>query len=314
MKLNLRQIEVFRAIMLSGSISGASKLLFVSQPAVSRLISYTEQRLGFTLFERIKGRLYPTPEARRLFTEVTTLYQSVQRVNEVAENLAENRDGQLRLSCSPSLGQSLLPRAIAAFRRRYPEVRVVLQTLIPSVMLQSLLSQQVELGVAYMPVDHPSLATIPLYENKIVAALPSDHPLSTRESVTMAELAKEPLIGYSPDIPFGMLTRNMFGGPDQQPEPVVEVQQAHVACALVQASAGVALVDEMTVKGPVWTDVVTVPIVDTVNVPVNVFHLQLEPMSRLAQEFVRVLRALDAGWRPRHTGNSKKNGEEEPTD
>ncbi|VVD93722.1 MULTISPECIES: LysR family transcriptional regulator [Pandoraea] len=314
MKLNLRQIEVFRAIMLSGSISGASKLLFVSQPAVSRLISYTEQRLGFTLFERIKGRLYPTPEARRLFTEVTTLYQSVQRVNEVAENLAENRDGQLRLSCSPSLGQSLLPRAIAAFRRRYPEVRVVLQTLIPSVMLQSLLSQQVELGVAYMPVDHPSLATIPLYENKIVAALPSDHPLSTRESVTMAELAKEPLIGYSPDIPFGMLTRNMFGGPDQQPEPVVEVQQAHVACALVQASAGVALVDEMTVKGPVWTDVVTVPIVDTVNVPVNVFHLQLEPMSRLAQEFVRVLRALDAGWRPRHTGNPKKNDEHEPTD
>lgn len=86
MKLNLRQIEVFRAIMLSGSISGASKLLFVSQPAVSRLIAYTEQRLGLMLFERIKGRLYPTPEARRLFVEVTALYQNVQRVNEVADN------------------------------------------------------------------------------------------------------------------------------------------------------------------------------------------------------------------------------------
>ena len=76
MKLNLRQIEVFRAIMLSGSISGASKLLFVSQPAVSRLIAYTEQRLGLMLFQRIKGRLYPTPEARRLFVEVTALYQN----------------------------------------------------------------------------------------------------------------------------------------------------------------------------------------------------------------------------------------------
>ena len=300
MKLNLRQIEVFRAIMLSGSISGASKLLFVSQPAVSRLIAYTEQRLGFALFERVKGRLYPTPEARRLFTEVTTLYQSVQRVNEVAENLAENREGQLRLSCSPSLGQSLMPRAIAAFRRRYPEVRVVLQTLIPNVMLQSLLSQQVEIGVAYMPIDHPSLATIPLYENRIVAAVPASHPLSTKTSVTMEEIAREPLIGYSPDIPFGMLIRSMFGGPEGQPEPVVEVQQAHVACALVQAAAGVALVDEITVKGPIWSDVVTVPIVDTVDVPVNVFHLQLEPMSRLAQEFIRVLRALDAGWRPRN--------------
>ena len=145
MKLNLRQIEVFRAIMLSGSISGASKLLFVSQPAVSRLIAYTEQRLGLMLFERIKGRLYPTPEARRLFVEVTALYQNVQRVNEVADNLAENREGQLRLSCSPSLGQSLLPRAIARFRQLHPEIRIVLQTLIPAVMEQSLLTQQVEL-------------------------------------------------------------------------------------------------------------------------------------------------------------------------
>lgn len=293
MKLNLRQIEVFRAIMLSGSISGASKLLFVSQPAVSRLIAYTEQRLGLMLFERIKGRLYPTPEARRLFVEVTALYQNVQRVNEAADNLAENREGQLRLSCSPSLGQSLLPRAIARFRQLHPEIRIVLQTLIPAVMEQSLLTQQVELGVAYMPVNHPSLATRPLYENRIVAVLPAGHPLAARRQVTAAELAREPLIGYSADIPFGMLVHKLFGAEDAQPEPRIEVQQAHVACALVQAGAGVALVDEITVAGPIWSDVVTVPIADTVNAPVNVFHLQLQPLSRLAQAFIDVLVTLD---------------------
>lgn len=293
MKLNLRQIEVFRAIMLSGSISGASKLLFVSQPAVSRLIAYTEQRLGLMLFERIKGRLYPTPEARRLFVEVTALYQNVQRVNEVADNLAENREGQLRLSCSPSLGQSLLPRAIARFRQLHPEIRIVLQTLIPAVMEQSLLTQQVELGVAYMPVNHPSLATRPLYENRIVAVLPAGHPLAARRQVTAAELAREPLIGYSADIPFGMLVHKLFGAEDAQPEPRIEVRQAHVACALVQAGAGVALVDEITVAGPIWSQVVTVPIADTVSAPVNVFHLQLQPLSRLAQAFIDVLLALD---------------------
>ncbi|KAG1252105.1 hypothetical protein G6F68_011945 [Rhizopus microsporus] len=279
--------------MLSGSISGASKLLFVSQPAVSRLIAYTEQRLGLMLFQRIKGRLYPTPEARRLFVEVTALYQNVQRVNEVADNLAENREGQLRLSCSPSLGQSLLPRAIAQFRRQFPEVRIVLQTLIPSVMLQSLLTQQVELGVAYMPVDHPSLAWQPLYENRIVAVLPKGHALAGRKQVTVKDLVDDPLIGYSADIPFGMLINKLFGGGDAQPEPRIEVQQAHVACALVQAGAGVALVDEITVAGPIWSDVVTVPIVGTVNAPVNVFHLQLQPLSRLAQAFIDVLHTMD---------------------
>ncbi|MDR7948029.1 MULTISPECIES: LysR family transcriptional regulator [Achromobacter] len=293
MKLNLRQIEVFRAIMLSGSISGASKLLFVSQPAVSRLIAYTEQRLGLMLFQRIKGRLYPTPEAHRLFVEVTALYQNVQRVNEVADNLAENREGQLRLSCSPSLGQSLLPRAIAQFRRQFPEVRIVLQTLIPTVMQQSLLTQQVELGVAYMPVEHPSLAWQPLYENQIVAVLPKGHPLAARGRVTVHDLAEEPLIGYSADIPFGMLINKLFGGEHAQPEPRIEVQQAHVACALVQAGAGVALVDEITVAGPIWSEVVTLPIIGTVNAPVNVFHLALQPLSRLALAFIDVLHKLD---------------------
>ncbi len=86
MKINLRQIEVFRAIMLARSISGAAKVLNVSQPAVSRLVAYTEQRLGIQLFERIKGRIYPTPEANRLFMEVDSLYQYVTRVNEVAED------------------------------------------------------------------------------------------------------------------------------------------------------------------------------------------------------------------------------------
>ncbi|AUL46413.1 LysR family transcriptional regulator [Bordetella trematum] len=293
MKLNLRQIEVFRAIMLSGSISGASKLLFVSQPAVSRLIAYTEQRLGLMLFERIKGRLYPTPEAKRLFAEVSTLYQIVQRVNEVADNLAENRVGQLRLSCSPSLGQSLMPRAIAAFRREFPEVRLVLQTLIPSVMLQSLLTQQVELGVAYLSMDHPSFASQSLYENHFVAVLPEGHPLAGRAQVSAAELAEQPLIGYSADIPFAMLVRDIFAGLPAEPEARIEVQQAHVACAMVQAGAGVALVDEMSVRGPIWSGVVTVPVAETVSAPISVYHLELEPLSRLAREFIRVLRELE---------------------
>src|SRR6185369_588959 len=127
MKLNLRQIEVFRAVMVSGSISGASKLLYVSQPAISRLMSHTEQRLGLELFRRTKGRLYPTPEARRLLGEVNVVYEGIERVNEIAEDLAANRTGSLRITCSPNLGQTVLPRAIASFRAAHPAVRVVVR-------------------------------------------------------------------------------------------------------------------------------------------------------------------------------------------
>ncbi|MEG0148641.1 MAG: LysR family transcriptional regulator [Comamonas sp.] len=292
MKLNLRQIEVFRAIMISGSISGASKLLYVSQPAVSRLIAYTEQRLGLQLFERIKGRLHPTPEAHRLFEEVNALYQSVQRVNEVAENLAQNRGGQLRVSCSPNISQHVMPQAVAIFTKSHPEVRVVLHTHIPHVMTQALITQQIELGVTYMPTTHPSLSMQPLYENRIVAVLPLDHPLATREEISSRDLVHEPFIGYSSDIPFGHLVQQIFGSEENQPVPRVEVQQAQVACALVQAGAGVALVDELTIRGPSWSHIVAIPVAPMVHAPIHAFRLQHQPMSRLAQEFVKVLKSL----------------------
>ncbi len=293
MKLNLRQIEVFRAIMLSGTISGASKLLYVSQPAVSRLISYTEQRLGFLLFNRMKGRLYPTPEARRLFEEVGVVYQGVQRVNEIADGLAENRIGQLRLASSPNLGQSLMPQAIALFCQRHPEVRIVLHTLIPSILLQSLLTRQVELGVTYMPVGHPSLEVRPLYRNPIVVLLPPRHRLAEQQEVKIDDLINEPLIGYGNDIPIGQLVHQLFGEEKHPPIPRIEVQQTHVACAMVRAGVGIALIDEITSKGLGCVDLEVVPLTPVTCAPVNVFSVQLEPLSRLALEFISILESLE---------------------
>lgn len=292
MKMNLRQIEVFRAVMLTGSISGASKLLYVSQPAISRLMSHTEQRLGLELFRRTKGRLYPTPEARRLLGEVNAVYEGIERVNEIAEDLAANRTGSLRLTCSPNLGQTVLPRAIASFRAAHPAVRVVVRTQIPGNMLRALLSGQVDLAVSNMPLVHPNLEARLLVKNAIVALVPVDHRLATRSWVRPAELVGEDLIGYGPDVPFGLLVREMFGSEGNQPDMRVQVEQAHVARALAQAGAGIALVDAMTVFGQSWPNIVAVPVRTKVNASVQIFHVQTEPLSRLSLEFVDTLTGM----------------------
>lgn len=295
MKMNLRQIEVFRAVMLTGSISGASKLLYVSQPAISRLMSHTEQRLGLELFRRTKGRLYPTPEARRLLGEVNAVYEGVERVNEIAEDLAANRTGSLRLTCSPNLGQTVLPRAIASFRAAHPAVRVVVRTQIPGNMLRALLSGQVDLAVSNMPLVHPNLEARLLVKNAIVALVPVDHRLATRSWVRPAELVGEDLIGYGPDVPFGLLVHEMFGSEGNQPDMRVQVEQAHVARALAQAGAGIALVDAMTVFGQSWPNIVAVPVRTKVNASVQIFHVQTEPLSRLSLEFVDTLTGMMKG-------------------
>jgi len=295
LSLNLRQIEVFRATMLTGSISGAAKMLHVSSPAVSRLISNTEQRLGLTFFKRIKGRLYPTPEARRLFQEVDAVYQGVERVNEVAEDLVGNRVGHLRIGCNPSLGQLMLPHAVKRFYERVPDVRIILHTLLPSVLLQAVLTQQVELGVAFIQETHPNLHVRPLCENRLVAALPRDHALAAKASLELKDFLTLPFIGYGADSPIGRILRKHFTDEGYTVRPKVEVQQVHVACAFVQAGLGISIIDELSAQSPVWPNLVTRPLEPSIAAPISIIHGVFSPPSRLAQEFMATLEEMYAG-------------------
>ncbi|VVE22591.1 LysR family transcriptional regulator [Pandoraea anhela] len=293
MRLNLRQIEVFRAIMITGSISGAAKYLHVSQPGISRLIAYTENRLGLKLFDRVKGRLYATPEARSLFAELESVFEGLQRVNDFAQDLVENKTGVLRIVCSPSLGLSLIPRAAALFYQRHPDARLIVKTMLPDTMVHSLLTQQVEVGIVFLQESHPNLQSQLLYDNKMVVVMPPDHPLSERGTLTVADLCGYPFIGYSSDIPMGRAIRELFSETEVMPRMKAEVQQVHMACAMVHAGLGLALVDELTMSDPIWSSSLAVrPLIPTVTLPVSALHLAHSPLSRLAQEFVGLLASL----------------------
>jgi DNA-binding transcriptional LysR family regulator len=290
--MNLRQIEVFRATMLTGSISGAARMLGVSSPAVSRLISSTEQRMGLSFFKRIKGRLYPTPEARRLFQEVDAVYQGVERVNEVAEDLADQRTGHLRIACSPSLGQLMLPHAVKRLRERLPEVRFVVHTLLPSALLQAVLTQQVELGVTYLQDCPPNLRERPLLANRLVAALPRDHPLASKKQLELKDFQNHPWIGYGSDNVVGRIVRKLFLDEGLSLRPQVEVEQVHVACAFVHDGLGIALIDEMSARSQVWPNLVTRPVRPSAAAPISIIQCAFVPPSQLAQAFMDTLEEM----------------------
>lgn len=192
MRLNLRQIEVFRAIMITGSISGAARLLSVSQPAISRLLAYTEDRLALRLFERVRGRVQPTPEARRLFQEVDQVHQGVVRVNELAEELRERGTGSVRIVASPSVGQTLVPDAIARLRERFPDLRVEFEVLTILEIIAKVVAGRADLGVSILPVDEPTLDMEVLTEGRLMVIMPRDHALARLRVVRPADLAPYP--------------------------------------------------------------------------------------------------------------------------
>ncbi|MDQ8021495.1 MAG: LysR family transcriptional regulator [Moraxellaceae bacterium] len=292
MSLNLRQIEVFRAVMITGSISGASQLLFVSQPAVSRLLSHTESRVGFALFERIKGRLYATPEAKKLFREVEHVYAGVQRVNTLARELSEHQEGILNVVSSPSVGQMVIPLAMAAFRETHPQVKLGFQFLGFAPLVERLLNRQADLGVTILPVEHPNIESTPLGSGRLVCICPVNHPLALQASLVATDLLSYPLIAYDRASPFGVLVSGMFEAEGASYRTAIEVGSPQNACALVMAGAGIAIVDEFSVRSWPSSQLAVRPIENAPSVRANLVHTRFEPLSQIAQTFIAVLQQL----------------------
>src|SRR5262249_24890518 len=125
--LNLRQFEIFRAVMMAGSLTGAGRHLHMSQPAVSKAVKRMEDQLGFRLFRREQGRAQPTAEANNLFREVDKIFNTVSVVEKYVREMRDTHSGLVTLACTPTMSCSFVAQAIAKFRAGRPKVRVWLQ-------------------------------------------------------------------------------------------------------------------------------------------------------------------------------------------
>ncbi|MCD0501949.1 LysR family transcriptional regulator [Bordetella petrii] len=284
--LSLRQIEVFRAIMVAGSISGAGRMLHVSQPAVSRVLALTETRLGYPLFERSKSRLLPTPEALRLYGEVEQVYGGIQRVNDLAASLGRRGSGVLRVVASASFGQGLIPRAMERFLARNRSARVDFRSVTFDEMVGYFLSGRADVGISMSSPDHPNLSSTRVGEDAIVCVMPPDHPLVGREVVHAADFSSASWIGYPEGTPLGRALETFFGAGPVCP-PAIEVHSPVTAHAFVQQGLGPALVDGWCI--PPESTVVQRPIEPPAQVEIWATHSNLAPLPLLGRRFLSAL-------------------------
>ncbi len=121
--VNLRHIEIFHAVMTTGNLTEAARMLHTSQPTVSRELARFEKVLGLQLFERTRGRLQPTVQGLRLFEEVQRSSVWPRTVSSAPPRAcASSAEGELSIACLPVFSQSFLPLLLPPFLARYPEV------------------------------------------------------------------------------------------------------------------------------------------------------------------------------------------------
>lgn len=245
---NPRQIEAFRALMLTGSVSAGAQLLNVTQPAVSRLIRDLQQGLGLKLFERRGARLVPTVEARALYGEVERSFVGLDRIAQAAAELRAGRAGRLTIAALPGLANGFLPRFVGRFLAGRPKIDMALFGLPSHFVLDRVVSMQCDLGFAVIPVEHPAVVVERMPPVALVAVLPRGHRLAKRRIVRPRDLAGEPFISLGHSTLTRFRIDAVFADHDVERVMRIETPLSEIACGLVGGGAGVTVCDPFTAR------------------------------------------------------------------
>lgn len=292
--MNLRQMEVFRAVMQSGGVNSAANLLHVSPPAISKVLAQAAKASGLVLFERVKGRLIPTPEADQLFEEIDKLWQGVEAVRDISRELRKPAHATLRLVCTASLAPYLVSRSLAQLYQTIPRLQCRVRVVAPDVLNQQLLHRESHLGIALGPHDHPNLETVKSYTCGLACVMRSDHPLAAKRLIRPNDLASERVISSPESTPFGQTLKRAFGTAGARMHKDLDCTSSTTACWFAQAGVGIAVVDQASIAGGLLAGLEVRPFQSSEKLEVRVIRNRYRPMSVAERSFVE---AFGTVWR-----------------
>lgn len=244
--LNARQVEAFRALMLTASTVRAAEMMHVTQPAVSRLVRDLQDALDLTLFERRGTRLAPTSAAVSLYREVERSFVGMERIAQAARELRARRAGVLRVAAMPALANGFLPRFSGRFLAERPNVDFALFGLVSSSVLDWVISDQCDLGFAAAPIEHAAATFEAMPSVRYVAVMPEGHRLAQRRVLRPRDFADEPFVALGPTTPSRHLIDEVFARHGVSRSQRVETPLSEIACALVASGLGLSICDPFT--------------------------------------------------------------------
>ncbi|MBC7159871.1 MAG: LysR family transcriptional regulator [Porphyrobacter sp.] len=292
--MNLRQIEVFHAVYLHGTVSAAARALNVSQPSVTKVLRHAEKSLGLPLFERARGRLIPTEDARTVFGEVSEIQERVRSLRQACHNMRHGEGRLLRVSALPSLGLGAIPQAVAAFMAERGGVLFDLQTLHHDEVVRKLCERETDIAISFevppgAPVSHRVIGEGEL----VVLFRPQDIP-DAPPRLHLSELRDHKFISPIQNGPIGRLLGAELERLDVSLEEVVSARTYYIAAALVRAGIGMAIVDNFTAAEALAGGLAWRPLQPALTFNINAVHLQTRPLSSAARDFLdRLAQVID---------------------
>ncbi len=292
--VNLRHVEVFYAVMRTGSVTQAARLLNVTQPAVSVALRQFESRLKLKLFDRVAGRLLITPEARLLMPHVSEIFGRLDAIERVSQDLAHGVRGSFSVAATPPLCDGMVANCVAQFVRKRPHVNIGIQATGSTTVVDRVISGEVDLGVVFEPVVSAAIHVEELALATIGCVMPAKHRLARKRSIEMSDLLGERLVTYLPHALLRPYIDRLLG--DLQGSLQFQVLTGHssTAIALATEGAGLALIESTLFRARSHPGFVLRPFKPRMNLKILLLRPIRAAHSHVIEDFVQLLRDRSA--------------------
>lgn len=248
-RINLRQIEAFKAVIEHGTVSKAATAQNISQPAMSKLIAHLEADAELRLFDRVKGRLAPTGQGMLLYEEIDRIFSGVQQVENAVEAIHRQRQGRLLIGVMPALSGAFVQRVVRAFLERYPDTYCAIESRSSQWIIGALVDRKLDVGFISDRMQNPFVESEPLMEHPAVCIMPRGHPLAAKRLVTAGDLAGAAFVSFGAESTMGQRIAALFATDEDAPRVVITANVSPTVCEFVATGAGVSVVHPLMVSG-----------------------------------------------------------------
>jgi LysR family cys regulon transcriptional activator len=261
--MNLHQFRfVQEAARRNLNLTETAKALHTSQPGVSKAIIELEEELGIEIFARHGKRLKRITEpGQHVLQSIELIMREVGNLKKIGEQFSTQDSGTLSIATTHTQARYVLPLPVAKLREKYPKVNVSLHQGAPDQVAKMLLDDTAEIGIATESLSaYEDLVTLPCYEWQHVLVLPLDHPLATKDNLSLADIASEPLITYHPSFTGRSRIDQAFAAKKITPRIALEAIDSDVIKTYVRLGLGIGIVAEMAVQDDPVKDLAVRPL------------------------------------------------------
>lgn len=272
--------------MVTGSVTSASHMLAITQPAVSRLLRDLQDALGLKLLEKKGTKLVPTAEGTALYAEVERSFIGLDRITQAADDIRIRRTGAIRIAALPALANGFMPRFAGRFMSSRPHLDLSFYGVISPLVVDWVASRQCDFGFVEMPIAHPDLPSIAMPKLKRVAVMPCGHKLSKKKVVTPEDMAGENFVSLKLGSNSRFAIDRVFSERHVERNLRIETHLSEIMCGIVSSGYGLAICDPFTAVEFSQRNVVLRPFKPDIPFEFGVLLPSGENLERVAQDYV----------------------------